>query len=268
MQAYIRALVIVLFCTGIAALMFPYFAAANLIMVYLLGIVIAAITCGRGPSSLASVISLAAFDFFFVPPYLTFSVSDTQYVLTFLIMLVVALTISNLASRMKRQAEFSRLRELRTTSLYELSRDFARSLDTNSIVQIAVRHIGQVFDGQVIILLPDINNDLIIHAAENFTSAQNIDEQGVAQWVYAHGKQAGLNTETLPGAKGLYLPLAAAYGTIGVLGIYPYQKDLFMSHEQLHLLETFTNQTALAIERTQLALQAQRHFVSPPNLQS
>jgi two-component system, OmpR family, sensor histidine kinase KdpD len=254
LQAYINAIGIVALCTGIAALLFPYFEEGNIIMVYLMGILIAAVTCGRGPSSLASFVSVATFDFFFVSPYHTFAVSDTEYLLTFVTMLAVALTISNLTSRLKHQAEFSRLRELRTTSLYELSRDFARSLDTNTIVQIAIRHIGQVFDGGVLILLPDESNQLNIHAAENTPFSVDSDEKGVAQWVYEHGHKAGLNTDTLPGAKGLYLPLGTAYGAIGVLGIYPRQKDSFLLPEQLHLLETFVNQTALAIERTQLAL--------------
>jgi two-component system, OmpR family, sensor histidine kinase KdpD len=81
----------------------------------------------------------------------------------------------------------------------------------------------------------------------------NVQEEGVVRWVYDHAQAAGLTTETLPGSKGLYLPLATSRGVVGVLGIYPSQPDRFFSPDQRHLLETFTSQTALAIERTRLA---------------
>ena len=91
----------VLIATAVAWLMFPYFAPANLIMMYLIAVIVIAIRLGRGPSVLASVLSVAAFDFFFVPPYFSFAVSDIQYLLTFGVMLVVALVISNLAVRIR-----------------------------------------------------------------------------------------------------------------------------------------------------------------------
>lgn len=252
---YVSALLIVAICTGLARVMFPYFSGTNLVMVYLMGVVAAAVWCGRGPATIASVVSVAAFDFFFIEPYWTFHVSDSEYLLTFIIMLLVALTISNLTARMKQQAEFSRMRELRISNLYEMSRAFARSLETHSIVQIAIHHIGQVFDGRVVVLLPTQDKTLLQHSSDSVIPAPSAEDRGVAQWVLDHGQMAGLNTETLPGAQGLYLPLNAAQGTIGVLGIFPQQSEMFVSPEQLHLLETFANQTALAIERTQLAQQ-------------
>src|SRR4029077_16274459 len=91
-----EAIGVVTLCTGVAALMFPRFAPANLIMVYLLGTVLAAWRLGRGPSILGSVLSVAAFELFFVTPYLTFAVSDTQYLVTFAVMLAVAVVISTL----------------------------------------------------------------------------------------------------------------------------------------------------------------------------
>jgi len=140
----------------IAALMFPFdFAPANLIMVYLVGVVYVAARYARGPSVLAAVLSVLAFDFFFVPPYLTFHVADTQYVVTFAVMLLVGLTISSMTTRIKDQAEAAREREQRTTSLYEMSRDFASNSDVEILAQIAVRHIENIFDSKALLLLPD-----------------------------------------------------------------------------------------------------------------
>lgn len=251
--AYANAIIVVAVCTALAWLMFPYFALANLIMVYLVGVVIASARYGRGPSILASLMSVAAFDFFFVSPHLTFAVSDTQYFVTFVIMLIVAMTISTLTVRIKQQAEAAREGERRTTNLYAMSRDLANSRGTGTLVQIAAQHIGQVFHSQVIVLLPDAQGHLDTRIPEEASRLLTTHEQGVAEWVHDHGQAAGLGTETLPGAKGLYLPLKTSRGIVGVLGIYPQQPHRLLSPDQFHLLETFANQTSLAVERARLA---------------
>ncbi len=266
--AYGWAVLYVAICTALAALMFPYFDEANIIMVYLLGIVAVATRLGRGPSIIASVLSVAAFDFFFVPPFLTFAVSDVQYLITFGIMLVVALVISTLTTRIKRQADAARDRERRTSALYALSRDFASTRDTENLLRNAVKHINDVFDSQVVIMLPNAAGRL--QAWGRFAGwwpsddgkrtifAPDAGEQGVAQWVYDHSQIAGQGTDTLPGSEAVYLPLIGSRGTVGVLGVRSAQARRVMSPEQLHLLETFANQIALAIERANLADEAQQ----------
>jgi two-component system sensor histidine kinase KdpD len=253
-----RALAVVVICTLIAGVMFPYFAPANLIMAYLVGVVFVASRYGRGPSVLASVLSVLSFDFFFVQPYLTFHVSDSQYVITFAVMLLVALTISNMTIRIKEQAEAARERERRTTSLYEMSREFANNSEVEELAQIAIRHIENVFESEVVLLLPDDNQRLGIHGSDQISRMITEQELSVAQWVYDHGQEAGLGTQTLPGAQGVYLPLLTPQGKIGVLGVYPSQPSRLPSPEQMHLLETFANQTALAIERAQLTDETER----------
>jgi len=258
----------VIICTMLAALMFPYFDEANIIMVYLLGIVAVATRLGRGPSILASVLSVAAFDFFFVPPFYTFAVSDAQYLITFGIMLLVALVISTLTTRIKRQAEAAQERERRTSALYALSRDFASTRDIEHLLRNAVKHINDVFGSQVVIMLPNIGGHL--QAWGRFAGwwpsdehkrtifAPDASDQGVAQWVYDHSQIAGHGTDTLPGSAAVYLPLLASRGTVGVLGVRSAQTRRLRSPEQLHLLETFANQIALAIERANLADEAQQ----------
>jgi two-component system sensor histidine kinase KdpD len=259
--AYGLALAVVALCTGLAWLMFPHFHLSNLILVYLLGVVGVAIRWGRGPSVLASVLSVAAFDFFFVPPYLTFAVADTQYVVTFGVMLVVALVISTLTVRIRLQAESARQRERRTAALYAMSRELASTRGVEDILGAAVRHIVEVFRGQVVVLLPDPTGRLTRKTGYPTSFEIDSSEFGVSQWVYEHGQMAGLGTTTLPGAKALYLPLVASRGTLGVLGLRPEEPRSLEVPEQRHQLETFANQTALALERAHLAKEAQQAHV-------
>ena len=256
-SAYGQATAVVALCTALAWAMFPYFESANIIMVYLLGVVSVAARSTRGPSILASVLSVAAFDFFFVTPYYTFAVSDTQYFVTFAVMLVVALVISGLTIRIRTQAESARQRERRTAALYAMSRELASVRGLDNILSAAIRHIAEVFRSQVVILLPDASRRPAIQTGLPAQFEMDSTEMGVSQWVYEHRQMAGLGTSTLPGAKALYLPLLASRGTLGVLGVRPTETRALEAPEQLHQLETFASQTALAIERTQLAAEAQ-----------
>lgn len=240
-------------CTVVDWLMFPYFGVANLVMVYLIGVVVVASRYGTGPSILASVLSVAAFDFFFVPPYLSFSVSDIQYVLTFIVMLAVALVISGLTVRIKRQADASRQRERRTAVLYAMSRDLATRRKIADLTAVASQHLRDVFDSQVAVFLPDPSGRLVLQHTEELFFEFDPKEAGVAQWVHEHSQRAGLGSDTLPGAGALYWPLLGTQGSIGVLAIRPSQPGRLFDPEQLHLLETLANQMALAIERARLA---------------
>jgi two-component system sensor histidine kinase KdpD len=255
---YAKAAGVVALCTAVAALMVPRFAPANLIMVYLLGVVLAASRLGRGPSIMASVLSVAAFDFFFVPPYLTFAVSDTEYIVTFAVMLVVAIVISTLTTRIRAQAEASRQRERRTATLYAMMRDLVSQQELDALLRAAARHIAEVFGIRVAVYLPGPAGQLVCRAGDLVAGSADPSELAVARWVQEHGQMAGRGSATLPGARALYLPLAAARGTVGVLGIEPPPGEALATPEQLHLLETFAAQTALAIERVALVDEAQQ----------
>jgi two-component system sensor histidine kinase KdpD len=240
-------------CTGIAELMSPYFERLDVAMIYLLGVVIAASRTSTWPSFFTVLLSVAAFDFFFVPPYYTFAVSDIRYFVTFLVMFIVSFVISRLTLRVRQQADASRTRERRTAALYNLSRDLVRERDTKRLSEIAVKHISEVFDCQVAILMPDEQNRLA--ASVNGASAFAPDQQelSVAQWVYEHRQPAGRGSDTLPGAKALYVPLIASAGAVGVVGILSRTPEDAFEPEQFHYLEAFANQTAIAIERSFLA---------------
>lgn len=251
-RTYLMAVLVVAVCTLIARLMVHHFEPANLIMVYLVGTVIVAARVGRGPSILASVLSVALFDFFSVQPHLTLAVSDSEYLVTFAVMLMVSLVISTLTTRIKRQVVAARERERRTASLYAMSRELANSRGTDTLIQIAAQHIGELFDARVSVILADRDGHL------RTESSPDENEMAVAQWVYEHGQIAGNGTETLPGARGIYLPLNGSGDIIGVMGLYPNNAQRLQSPEQRYLLETFASQTALALERAHLAEEAER----------
>jgi two-component system, OmpR family, sensor histidine kinase KdpD len=270
-SAYLWGLVVVLICTLVARAMLPLFDLSNLIMVYLVGIVAVASRFGRGPSIMASFLSVLIFDFFFVPPYLTLAVSHVQYVITFAVMLLVALTISALTVRARRQAEVANQRERRAAALYELSRQLSAARDLDSILRAVILQISGVFEGQVTLLLPVGGARLQPWGRSQNWWGNGISQQmifapgeaeiGVAQWVFEHRKAAGRSTSTLPGSEAIYLPLHGSHSIVGVLGLRPTGKRL-LAPEQLHLLETFASQTALAIERTAFAEEAQTAQIS------
>ncbi len=255
--AYGWSLAAVALATGVAWLMFPHFALANLIMVYLLAVVVVAIRFGRGPSILAAVLSVGAFDFFFVPPYLTFAVTDTQYLITFGVMLAVAIALGTLAVRVRQQAESARHRERRTAALYAMSRELASVPGLDALAGIARRHVGELFGGRVVVLLPDASGRLVeVGGPPSYSLDGN--EEAVGRWVYEHRQMAGLGTATLPGARALYLPLVASRGALGVLGFQPADPRAFTAPEPMHLLEALGDQTALALERAKLADEARQ----------
>ena len=182
-------------------------------------------------------------------------------------MLLVALVISTLTVRLRQQAEAARHRERRTAALYALSRELASRRSTDDLLQAAARHLHEVFESQVSLLLPNATGRLQPWGAAADGQSQGLGgqslfaldtkEHAVAQWVYEHRQMAGLGTATLPSAEALYVPLLAARGAVGVLGIRPASPRRLLAPEQLHLLETFANQTALGLERATLAEEAQ-----------
>lgn len=224
----------------------------NLVMLYLLVVLVTATRWGRGPSVLTAVLSVLAFDFFMVPPQLTFAVSDAQYMLTFLGLLAVGLVISTLTVREREQAESARRRETYTAALYDLSRDLTTAVSQDTVMQAAIRHIGELFNCETTVFLPE--GDLLTPYARSAEFRVEQDGYAVATWVFRHGQVAGLGTNTLTATGARYLPLKTAQGVIGVVGIKPrVGNNEFLSADQQRLLEALLSQAALATEAVQLA---------------
>ncbi|WP_322024456.1 DUF4118 domain-containing protein [Burkholderia sp. BCC1977] len=249
---YLYAAAICAAITGVANLVSERLDLTNLVMLYLLGVVFSAVRLGRGPGVLQSFLSVAAFDYFFVPPRMSFSVSDTQYLLTFFGMLLTSLVISHLTSTLTRQASIAQRRERRTGAIYAMARELGAALTTEQIVEIGSRHVGEVFRARVAFLLPD-SADQVRQKIEEPDAAVTLTgadlDSDVGQWVYDQQKPAGRGTETLPATAALYLPLKAPMRTRGVLAVASREPRELEVPEQQRMLDAFAAQIALALER-------------------
>src|SRR5262245_1901132 len=244
-------------CTGVGFLVTGPNELINLVMVYLLGVMLVATRSGRGPSLFAAGLSVAAFDFFFVPPEYTFAVSDIRYLVTFSVMLLVGVVISTLAANLRTQARVAGYREKRAASLYAISRALAAANREDEIVRAAASNIGAEFGAQCAILFPDAAGRIVYPKGESQSYSLHGADLGVAQWVFDHGRIAGHGTDTLPGADAVYFPIQGASGPLGVLALLASSLRRVFLPEQQRLLETFLNQVALALERVRLAEAAQ-----------
>lgn len=220
---------------------------SNIVMLFLLAVMGVALRLGRGPAVLAAFLSVAFFDFFFVPPRLSFAVSDVQYLLTFAVMLAVALVVGQLMANLRYQARVSMNREGRARALYEAARDLSAALLPQQIAEICDRFSERVFGAKAAIILPDAE-DRLKDPAGGAGGVLAVDT-GIAQWAFDHGEVAGLGTDTLPASPIFYLPLKAPMRTRGVLAIEPRQGEWLQIPEQRRLLDTFSTLVAIAIER-------------------
>jgi two-component system, OmpR family, sensor histidine kinase KdpD len=230
--------------------MYPYFNLSNLIMVYLLAVMLTATECGRGPAILSSLVSVLAFDFFFVPPRFSFNVEDAQYIVTFVVMCLVGLVISHLAAGMRQQTALARLQERQAAAMHGLSRQLAGTRGVEGILQAAVTYISEIFDGEAVALMPDEKRKLHV-AAGDPSSVIEKDAMGhmnVARTAYETGRMAGLGTQTSPTTEVLYVPLQAAGAVAGVLALRPRDPKRFLLREQLTLLESLAKQVSLALD--------------------
>ena len=249
-QDYVASLVLVAFVTIIGWLIKSFISPANLAMLYLLAVVIIAFRRGLKPAIFTAVIGVLAFDFFFIPPHLTFRVSDTEYLITFAGMIIVGGLISLLVARAREQSDAAQIREKETGTLYSLSQDLAVAVDVSSIVTAVSKHISGIFQWESVFLLPE-GNELVIREASPGLRL-DADDVAVATWAYQHGNIAGYDTDTLHGSRLRYIPLPSPRGILGVMGVKPTEPDGVITHEQDRILMAFANQTALALERVNL----------------
>lgn len=247
-----------LFCalaTLIAMPLHTLFDLANIAMLFLLAVVLAAVRYGLGPAVAASFLNVAAFDFFFVPPRFSFAVSDVQYLMVFSVMLAVGLVTAKLTAGLKFQARVAGHREQRVRALYEMSRDLSGALMPEQIAEICERFAATGFGARAAIVLADDDNRL--HDPIAVSGGVLTVDPGICQWVFDHGAEAGCGTDTLAGSPLLYLPLKAPMRTRGVLALAPRHPGRLMAPEQRRLLDTFARLLAIALERLHYVTVAQ-----------
>ncbi|MDC0723194.1 sensor histidine kinase [Nannocystis bainbridge] len=243
--------------TGLCTLLYSYVDMSDIIMLYLLVIMMTAARFGRGPSMLAAVLSVASFDFCFVPPFYTFAVADARYMLTFGVMLLVGIVISGLTERVRMQAEAARGREQRTAILYSLSRELAQLRHKQSIGTSAARHVAELAGGRVVVLVAGADDSLTPLQGTDVELVADPLEQAAARQAFERGP-AGAGTDTLSSAKALYVPLQAVGRTIGVLGVTTGDPVRLRHLAEQELLAAMSGQVALALHRVLLAQEAQQ----------
>jgi two-component system sensor histidine kinase KdpD len=247
---YVAATILVSLLAMIGWLIKSFISATNLAMLFLLAVVVVAFRRGMRPAIFTAVIGVIAFDFFFVPPYLTFRVSDTEYLITFAGMIIVGALVSFLVTRARENALAAQEREKETGTLYALSRDLAVAPDAPSIISAVTRHISEIFQWESVVLLPG-GDGLAVQPSQAGIPLTD-DDIAVATWAFRHNTVAGYDTDTLHGSRLRYIPLTGASGALGILGVKPAEPDGVITHEQERILTAFSNQIALALERVRL----------------
>ena len=234
---YLKGLGLVAIATVIGQFLHNIFSPTTISMLYLMCVVLTAFYWGLGPSIAVAVIGVLAFDFFHIPPYLTFRIADTQYIFTFLALLSVAVVISYLTMRVRRQTESAERRERQTAALYALGKDLAVSTDLESYIRAIVNRAKETFGHEATIYLPDPKNK---GALKTYADISNIDsdenETAAAVWAFQHQKTVGHGTDTLPNAKARYLPMVTARGAVGVIAISAKDRAGELTIEQEYIL--------------------------------
>lgn len=239
--------------TGLCWWTRPLLTLADQAMLYLLGVLIASVRLGRGPSFFAAAGSVAALDFFFVPPFFTFDVAHVRYLVTFGVMLAVGATVSHLMHRIREQAETARLREARTATLYAVSQQFAVQTQVDEIAATAIHHVENLTGAAAAVFVADAGGELRRQGSTETMQPPSEGERAEVRRVFERGEPSD------DGGDRIFLPLV---GTRGALGVFELTRrgssGAVIPAAQGQLVRTLVAQTALALERAMLAEQAAR----------
>jgi two-component system sensor histidine kinase KdpD len=217
LMRYVQSILLVLLISLVSIPIHWVIEPVNLVMLYLAAVVVAALFLGRGPAILASLLSVLTFDFFLVEPRLSFTVADSQYLLTFMGLLMVGLVISNSAALLRDQVQALRSREAHLDALNSLSRELTRAINLEEMLQSVVTHVDNVFNHPVAILLPGKDGLQSVAASRNL--ALGADDLEAAMRSYHQRCPTGEGTDILPGTALFFLPLETALGSVGVIGM-------------------------------------------------
>ena len=256
-RPYLSSLGIVGIITLINWLLRFTLAPTVLITFYLIGVVISAVYFGPGPSITVSIISVLAFEYFFIPTKHSFE--DIQYTLTLLALIAVGIVISYFTSRLKQQTTISKRHEQQMTTLYALGRELAVLNDLESYVRAIIKSVGETFRQDITIFLPDAQSSRELKPyLPDSNKRVDENERAAAIWSYEHDKQVGFGTDTLPEAKARYIPLTTARGKVGVLALWTGETNIILTMEQERLLESYADLAAVAIEGILLTEEARK----------
>jgi len=253
---YLKSISLIIIVSLLGGILRHSIAQTNLAMLYILVVVITAVRWGKGPSFVCTILSVLIYDFFFVPPHFTFTIADTQFLIVFATLFIVAMVISSLTLKAKEKAKAAENREAQTLALYNLSKDLVKTINIESLLNTAISHLSKTFNADIAIFIKD-NSGLTIKAkTPDFVHTEVDDSAAIRS--FQSSKPTGWNTNVLPDANAHYLPLKTTKEAFGVLGVLYKNKELFLLSEQYRMLETFSNQISFTIERLKLLEEAQQ----------
>jgi two-component system, OmpR family, sensor histidine kinase KdpD len=231
---------------------------SNIVMTFLAAVALVAYKLGRGPAVVTSVLSVLIFDVAFVLPYGSITVDDSQYLLTFAIMLSIGLLISALTSRLQSQVDFGKEREKRTLSLNRLGKQLAGIAGDTFLVAAAGKHLAEMIGGEVAIYLASDQptDSPRVAYGETTLIASHAVSGPASHWVIQHEQVAGKGTDTLPNAIAVFFPIASTSGGLGAIAIATEATESLLQSGQRQWLENCANQLALALERDRLSVAA------------
>ena len=251
-RGYAGAVAIVAVATAASAVLRQHSELSDLTMLYLLGVVISAIAFGRGPAIAAAILSVAAFDFLFVPPRFTFRVSEARYLVTFAVLLVVAGITGTLTARLRSQRERAVVRERRMASLYRLSQDLVPLSRPTEVLDAAVTRIQEVLGIPVAAQVPDGQGGARLVAGDPGV-LEGDDERSAARAALRHGRPIGFPYGAGDRAGNLHIPIIAGTKATAVLSLAGPQHPTHLDPERTELIRAFCGLTALALERCRIA---------------
>ncbi len=236
---------------AVAILLRQFLGVASVALVFLMAVLASAVSFGLAPSLLACLLSVLAYNFFFLPPLYTFTVADPENIVSLAVFAVVAVVASNLAARMRAQTASARQRTRTTEDLYRFSSKLAGAVSMDDVLWATAHQIALMLKVRVVLLLPGANG-LAVQAG--FPPEDMLDDADLAaaKWTWQHNRPAGRGSETLPGARRLFLPMQTGRGAIGVIGIDRDETGPLLIPDQRRLLDALSDQAALAIERVNL----------------
>ena len=250
-KPYVMALLITAAGLGLAELIQPFFGIENVDLVFLTAVVGVAARYGLWPSLLASVVASLCYNFFFLPPLYTFTITDPTNVAAFFFFMLIALLVSNVAARVRVQADTATQRIRTTEQLYAFSRKLAGTATLDDVLWATAYQAALMLKVRVVLLLPQ-DGKLTVMAGYPPEDQLDDADLAAASWAWSNDRVAGRGSDTLPGAKRLFLPMRTGRGSIGVIGIDDDRTGPLLTPDQRRLLDALVDQGALAIERVLL----------------
>ena len=250
-RPYLMALVIAAIGLGAGELINTFLGLENVDLVFLTAVVVVAVRYGLWPSLLASVVASLCYNFFFLPPIYTFTITDPTNIAAFFFFMLIAVLVSNVAARVRIQADTAFGRIKTTEQLYAFSRKLAGTATLDDVLWATAYQTALMLKVRVVLLLPEDN---LLTVKAGYPPEDQLDKADLAaaNWAWSNDRPAGRGSDTLPGAKRLFLPMRTGRGLIGVIGIDDDRTGPLLTPDQRRLLDALVDQGALAIERVLL----------------